>query len=82
MVPSYDGMEQKMTEPASQADISAMALRMRSQEELDRLSRDQLKPIYSLAEANARKQPPPGLAQLQQQRRVLERSLLHPALRK
>ena len=53
-----------MTEPASQADISAMALRMYSQEELDRLSRDQLKPIYSLAEANARKQPPPGLVQL------------------
>ncbi len=45
-------------------------------------ARDQLMPIYSLAEANARKRPPPGLAQLQQQRRVLERSLLHPALRK
>jgi uncharacterized protein Smg (DUF494 family) len=49
MVPSYDGMEQKMTEPASQADISAMALRMYSQEELDRLSRDQIAEAQKLS---------------------------------
>ena len=49
MVPSYDGMEQKMTEPASRADISAMALRMYSQEELDRLSRDQIAEAQKLS---------------------------------
>jgi hypothetical protein len=60
----------------------AFGFPLAQEEGFDRLSRDQLMPIFSLAEANARKQPPPGLAQLQQQRRVLERSLLHPALRK
>jgi hypothetical protein len=78
----YAGVEQTMNEQVSQAAISAMALKMYSQEELDRMSRQQLIAIYTLARANAKRQQSvtPGL--LNRQREVLQRSLLHPALMK
>ncbi|MBT5081696.1 MAG: hypothetical protein HOM62_14065 [Rhodospirillaceae bacterium] len=69
-----------MAEQVSSDAISAMALKMYSQDELDLMSREQLMPIYSLAQANALKPEPPTQEELDHQREVLERSLLHPAI--
>ena len=69
-----------MTEQVSRPDIIAMALEMYSHEEMDLMSREQIMSIFTLARANVLEPKRPTRAELQHQREVLERSLLHPAI--
>jgi hypothetical protein len=73
-------MDNTMTEQISPDAILEMAHRMYSPEELDKWSPEQRVPIFTLARANVLKKKPPTQEEIDHQREVLERSLLHPEI--